>query len=86
MASNKYIFVNLTSHNSDFYDDCDFVDASYLNLLEMLYLISKLDIFIGIDSACGHIAAILMYLILHFGLRTALWYAGMKKSTGAFRI
>ena len=58
MGTDKYFYVNLTPFTDGLYDGCNFTDASYLKLFEMFYLISQLDIVIGIDSVCGHIAAI----------------------------
>ena len=58
LARNEYQLINLTPYWNGYYDDCEFVDASSFSLLEMCYLISKLDLLVGIDSTCGHIAAI----------------------------
>lgn len=50
--------VNLTKYPVDEYQDVKFdYDISELSIFGMMYLISKLELVIAIDSCCGHIAS-----------------------------
>lgn len=59
LASQEYDVINLTPYPKNIYDSSNFIDASGLTMLGMLYLISKLNYVVGIDSCCGHIASML---------------------------
>lgn len=57
MCSDIQLF-NLTPYPSKIYGDIKLIDAGHLSIFGIMYLISKVDCVIGIDSCCGHIAAL----------------------------
>lgn len=57
LTNEKYILINLTPYPKYIYKNLNFIDASYLSILGITYLISKIDFVVSIDSLCGHIAA-----------------------------
>ncbi len=57
LTNEKYSLINLTPYPKSIYKNLNFIDASFLSVPGMSYLISKLNLVVSIDSLCGHIAA-----------------------------